>query len=118
MKANSTLQGLVGDGASPPNMRIDPMVSVQGDELPRITYQRIATPPEGSLDGDATIDHARLQIDCWSESYDESNTIADAVNAAMATLTAYRINRFSEYSDETGTHRVSLDFSVWAPLGG
>lgn len=118
LKANSTIQSLLGNGDSPATYRIDPMINVQGDSLPRITYQRVGTPPTGSLDGDGTIENARIQIDCWAEGYDEVKALAAAVKVAMATTESYKLDESDPDLDETATHRVSFDYSVWVRLGG
>ncbi len=94
--------------------RIYPLQRPQGDTLPALVYQRVATTPVTSLSGDTGIDAVRLQIDCLAATYVQVKALADASRAAIVGgLRAITEMQLDLYDDETRTFRVTMDFRVW-----
>lgn len=97
--------------------RTYPVVLPQGVEFPALTYQVTSEDPENTLDGYSGLSAYRVQIDCWSEGYMESKTLAAEVRAAMEESTLFESLRGTcrdLYESTTHLHRHLLDFEVWA----
>lgn len=119
--ANAPLVSLVGD-------RVTPVARTQGDPLPAVVTMRISGAPEYADDGEVGIQNARMQIDCWGESYESAKDLAAAVTTALsavrdivqgATTFIYiilddvRDSRESGFNNAEYLFRTSLDFIVW-----
>lgn len=64
--------------------RLYPARLPQGVTLPAVTYQRIAGNSEISHDGPGDLARARIQIDCWADSYATMVSLAKAIRAALS----------------------------------
>jgi hypothetical protein len=64
--------------------RVFPGARPQGSGLPAIVLNLIAAEPSYSDDGEDGIETARIQIDCWGESYTSAKLTARAVKAALS----------------------------------
>ena len=69
--------------------RIYPLKLPQNSTYEAISYQRISNTP---TDGSTALRNSRWQINCWADTYAESQALALAVKAAL-----------EEYSDTTAT---------------
>lgn len=98
--------------------RIFPQVLPQGVVMPALRYTVVSDVPQTSLQGwTSGLRNARVQVDAFSRKYLEAQTLADAVVGALGSLTgevaSLLESRRDGYEDETGLHRVSMDFSMW-----
>lgn len=129
-RRNAGVLALLQDGAptSPPNIRLYPAGNIpQSDTvadtlMPAATYQTVGGAPANVFETAAPADNERLQIDCWSESYDQAQSVADAIRAAVEdpnAQTSYgvgiQIVSFNghDYESDTKRYRVSFDLSIW-----
>lgn len=119
--ARPAVTGAAGD-------RITPLARKQGAALPAIVMQRIGGGPEYADDGEAGIQGARMQIDCWGETYasakdlsglviSELSALADVIEGATTflyiVLEEVRDLRESGVNQAEYLYRTSLDFLVW-----
>lgn len=75
--AQSTINALIVD-------RLYPLRLPQGATLPAVTYQRIFGAQAVSHDGASDLGRARLQLDCWADTYAVMASLADALRAALS----------------------------------
>jgi len=83
---------------------------------PFIVLLIVGNSPVNNLGGEESLTNDRVQIDCWSKRYSDSDTVAEAVKAAMAastTFNAIRTGKDSLYESQTTLNRVMLEYSVW-----
>lgn len=66
------------------SQRIWPGRRSQGSTLPAIVAHRIDGGREYHLKGDSGLSAARMQIDCWGDSYASAKRVARAVVASMS----------------------------------
>ena len=106
--------------------RVYPGARQQGSALPAITLTRISGGPLYSDEGEAGLDDARIQIDCWAETYSAAKLLARAVKAVLSGFdgtvgtTSFACVWLDNERDfrETGSNaaeylfRTSLDFTV------
>lgn len=102
--------------------RIYPMVLPQNPSYPAVTYKKISGPRETSKAGPSGTVRARMQIDCWAESYAAAKQVAKQVRLAMATFSGLiadvTINKTTQQNDldvyepEDSVYHDSLDFIV------
>ena len=95
----------------------------QGAARPALTYQRIARTTSITHDGAADLGRARIQIDCWTDSYEAMVGLAKAIRAALSGYrgpmgsngaTAARIvNELDLPEPEPALWRRMIDVAVW-----
>lgn len=73
--ADATVSGLVGDRVAP--------YAYQGDALPYITLTVISNGTINHLGGATDTYQARIQIDCFGDSYGQTQSVVDAVVAEL-----------------------------------
>lgn len=108
----STLSSLVAG-------RCYPLQMPQTPTYPSIVYTRIASDPKNRLEGGASLDQVRLQIDCYSTSYESAKTLSWAVRGAMESASFKATLQFDTdiYEPEVNVYRVMMDFYVWQQNG-
>jgi len=74
--ANDTLKTYIGD-------RIFPSRRLQTSELPAITYNFVSNVPLNTKDGESKLDIVRVQINVFSESYDQAATIKGIIRSIL-----------------------------------
>ena len=105
LTADSAVTALVGT-------RITPGIAQQGTAVPYITYTVVSTVNTGAINTSVKVAaNTRIQINCWTDSPDESTALADAVEAALTT--GYVIFRRDDRDEETERFRTLLDWKVW-----
>lgn len=110
---------LIADGtvASLVGTRIYIMQLQQNCALPAISTMPVTEEPQITLSGEVSLKNELWQVDCWSQSYSEAETLADAVESAMAAtgtdFYSVRTDRGVLYENPTELYRVSIDFSLW-----
>jgi hypothetical protein len=104
-----TLESLVGG-------RCYPLQMPQSPDYPTIVYSRIASAPQNRLEGGASLDQVRIQVDCYAETYDGAKTLSDSVRSAMQAA-AFKATLQSDMDIFEGElkniYRVMMDFYVW-----
>jgi hypothetical protein len=63
--------------------RIYPLKLPQGYSLPAISYQRVSSPRLYALSGTTGRLRARIQLDCWADTYSAVKGLADAVRGEL-----------------------------------
>ena len=112
---------LVGD-------RIFPIVRRENSALPAIVYQQISGVRDQMFSGPSGFVEARFQINCWAETYEGADELAEAVRGALngyngtkESVVIQCIHLLDEgdmpsmLADNEGLsfHGKRLDFMVW-----
>jgi len=90
---DATVSGLVGT-------KVYPDKAPQDQVAPYVIYQTLFVDPKDTKDGASELDFENVQIDCYSTSRDEAETLAEAVRTS--------IDRFS--GTQTGQAITSVRF--------
>lgn len=116
LKADAAIAAIVGS-------RVFIAGGREGSQYPYLTVQRISTPVASHLDGAATLQWPRFQIDAWAVKALEALEIGEAVRTAIdaieltaggLTFTAtFQDQRGPAPDDETKVFRVSQDYFIW-----
>jgi hypothetical protein len=115
LSANTALNAIVSG-------RIYPVILKEGSTFPALTYQRISSPAETSLDGPSGLSNPRVQITCWADNFSGTNgalAVRNAVKAALApsrsaSIQATRLlDERQTFESDPELYRVDLDFEVW-----
>jgi hypothetical protein len=107
--------------------RVFPGSRPQASALPALVFNTISGAPVYTDDGEAGLEEARIQIDCWAETYSASKTLAGAVKASLSAfsgtssgVTFQNILIITERDRREGgsnapeyLFRVILEFTVW-----
>jgi len=133
MSLDAALQAiLTGDAgvAALVGTRVYAVTAPQGDTLPDITYQRIASEPVHARTEPGLI-RAEVQVDCWAATLAAAAGVRDAVVAALSRYSgtagstviqdALLMNDWEGHDTEsvpvgatdTGVYRRTLEFAVW-----
>jgi hypothetical protein len=96
--------------------RIAAGVMPEGELRPYVTYQLISAQRPGSMSAHGTLRNARVQFNCWSQSYSEAKQIAQAVQDAIEASPLFDVvfnGDLDLYDDATDCYYVAVDYSVW-----
>lgn len=119
--ADGTVSGLVGT-------RIRPHAAHPSDDYPYIVYFRISTRHIESFDGSAGLAGARIQVQCWDETFSTVQTLSNAIRAVLQGYSGtvggdviQGISILDELDDfeppvkktERGVHASAIDALVW-----
>jgi hypothetical protein len=74
--ADSAVYGLVGS-------RVYPQILPDGKAMPAITYQRQYKNPHDGLSGSFGTGVYNYDVSCWSDNYDEAESLGTAAQAAL-----------------------------------
>lgn len=104
----NALDGLVGG-------RVYPLVMPEKGTKPAIVYTRIGSNPENTLDGGATIDQIRIQVDTYANTYAETKTISASVRSIMESASFKGTLQSDQdlFEPDIKLYRVSQDYYVW-----
>ncbi len=114
LTGDTATAALVGD-------RVYPKVAPQSVVRPYVVYHKTTRRPQKTLDG-FSLTRDLWQIDAWSNTYDEAEAIAAAIEAVLEgfrgdaggiSLASSLDNAFDDYEPDTTLHRQSLDFVIW-----
>ena len=64
--------------------RVFPGMRPQGSALPAAVLNRISGGPLYADDGEVGLEQARIQIDCWADTYTAAKKLARAVTACLS----------------------------------
>jgi hypothetical protein len=120
---------LIGDGglAALVGARVHGGSRPQGSGLPAVVIARIGGAPLYSDEGEVGLDQARMQVDCWGESYASAKLTARAVRRVLSgfegtvggitiqfiMLDAERDFREGGANSAEYLFRTTLDFLIW-----
>ncbi len=104
----NALKGLVSN-------RCYPLLMPENPSYPSIIYTRISSTPENTLNGGATIDLVRFQIDSYAETYSAARTLAASVRTAMEAAAFKGLLQTDEdfFEPDVTIYRVTQDYYVW-----
>lgn len=90
--------------------------TMQPPTFPFIVWQRIVSTSNNTLDGPTDTQNTRIQIDIYSRSVAEAESIEAALEAVMksAPFTNVPISSQDLYEPEVRAFRVMKDYSVWS----
>ena len=113
LEADAAVVALVGS-------KIFPGMAPDDTVAPWIVYLVVSDVPELSFTGtaDTTMRAARVQFDCYAQTYDMAQSIAAAVDAVVSAMTSPQLSAFREvtrdsYDNEAKLHRASMDVTIW-----
>jgi hypothetical protein len=109
LNPDSAIQALVGLGTSPQSSKIYPGVAAQTVDLPLIEYNMVGETKISTIAGVGDPANERVQISCHADTYDEANTLADAVFDALEG-NGYQLYRSNAYQQSTKTFSVFIDW--------
>lgn len=83
---------------------------------PYITFQRIVSKTNQTLDGPTDVQNTIFQIDAWALRISEANALAAAIHTALqaASFTAIQIDRRDLWEKDVKAHRCCADYSCWS----
>jgi hypothetical protein len=107
--------------------RVFPGSRPQGSALPAVVFSLVDGAPLYADEGEVGIAQARIQIDCWADSYAGAKTLARAVKACLSDfvgeaggtqflsifIDAERDLREGGSGAADYPFRTSIDFTVW-----
>ncbi len=107
--------------------RVYPGSRPQGDQLPGIVLNWISGAPVYTDDGEAGLSSARVQIDCWGDTYSSAKDVAQAVRASLSAFLGTvsgvtfqniliedeRDDREKGLNDAEYLYRTNIDFIIW-----
>lgn len=85
-------------------------------ETPFVVLLIVGNSPVNNLAGEESLVNDRVQIDCWSKKYSDSDSVATAIKDSLATATTFsavRTGKDSLFEIETDLNRVMLEYSIW-----
>lgn len=118
MVADATILGLV-------STRIYPAKLPQNPTFPAVTYQRVSRQGVGTFATAAKLPAILLQVDSWALNYEDSKTLAAAVQTALdnyrGTVDGHTIQAVILESDsdifedavQPPVYRVEAEYRVW-----
>jgi len=86
MAVEKALRSILMNDAAVHNLvadRIFPIVRREGSALPAITYQQISGVRDHVFEGPSGFVESRFQINCWASTYEQADTLADAVRSVL-----------------------------------
>lgn len=95
--------------------RVYPLMAPEKVATPYIVYTKVAATPENTLDGGASIDLVRMQIDIYESNYSSAKSLSDAVRSALegVSIKAAMQSEFDFFEPDLHIYRVSQDYLIW-----
>jgi hypothetical protein len=95
--------------------RCYPLQMPQSPTYPCIVYARISSNPQNRIEGGASLDQVRVQVDCYDLTYTGAKTLCASVRSAMEGAAFKATLQFDTdlYEPEVKVYRVMMDFYVW-----
>ena len=96
--------------------KVYPLVAPEKVSAPYIVYSRISSTPENTLDGGATIDLVRIQVDTYANTYSAVKSLAESVRSAMESSASIKATLQSDqdlFEPDLKFYRISQDYYVW-----
>lgn len=95
--------------------RVYPLVMPEKSVMPAIVFLRIASTPENTLNGGATIDQIRFQVDTYANTYAEAKSVSASVRTAMESASFKGTLQTDQdlFEPDVKLYRVTQDYYVW-----
>jgi hypothetical protein len=95
--------------------KVYPLVAPEKVAAPFIVYSRIASTPENTLEGGATIDQVRIQVDTYANTYSAVKSLAESVRSAMEGSGAKATLQTDQdlFEPDLKLYRISQDYYCW-----
>lgn len=104
--------------------RVYPGIRPQGSALPAVVVSRVSGAPVYVDDGETGLSVARIQIDCWGETYSAAKSLVRAVVYCLSGFygvlfdvqiqtTLLDNERDIQVGDTASLFRTSTDFMIW-----
>lgn len=96
--------------------RVAAGIMPEGTVRPYVTYALITGERIPSMTDSGLMRHARIQLDCFADSYSVAKQIALAVQTAIEASALFEVVFITDqdlYDPETNLFYVVLDYSVW-----
>ena len=109
LSANAPVTAILGTSPT----RVFPAGQIpQKQPYPAVTWQVVGGSPQNVF-GTAPVDHQRVQIDCWADTYLACNDLGEKVRAALENSGWCVSFNGHDYDKEAKVYRCSFDFSFW-----
>lgn len=125
IRALAALSAIIGT-------RISPHQRAPREALPCITFHRLEKTPDQLMSGASTTQMVNYRVDCWADTYEEANTLANAFlkpkpdgmnSVAAETMSNYWVQAVTvreavdeleppAHADNQGTPHVALEMNV------
>jgi hypothetical protein len=95
--------------------RCYPLVMPQNPTLPAIVYSRQSSDPQYRLEGGASLNQVRMEIDCYAHTYAAAKALSESVRLAMesASYKGTLIFDTDFYEPDVKLYRIVMDFYLW-----
>lgn len=95
--------------------KVYPLVAPEKVTAPYIVYSRISSTPENTLDGGATIDLVRIQVDTYANTYSAVKLLAESVRSALEGSAAKATLQTDQdlFEPDLKVYRISQDYYCW-----
>jgi len=83
---------------------------------PYITFQRIVSKTNNSMEGSSDVQNTIFQVDAWALRIADANALAASIRTALdgAAFTAIQISRHDLWEKDVKAHRCIADYSCWS----
>ncbi len=113
LNTNAGLQAIVGLGTSPQTSKIYAGYAAGSAIKPFIMFEIITDTREHTIPGVSDMERQLIQINCYEDTYEDAQTLADAVFSALEG-NGYMQNRTDLYDSGTQTYAAIIDWSFLA----
>ena len=95
--------------------KVYPLVAPEKVSAPYIVYSRISSTPENTLDGGATIDLVRIQVDTYANTYSAVKSLAESVRSTLEGSAAKATLQTDQdlFEPDLKVYRISQDYYCW-----
>jgi hypothetical protein len=97
------------------NGRVYPLQAPEKVTFPCIVYFRINSSPVNTIDGGATLDLVRIQVDTYANTYSAAKVLAGSVRSALENSNVKATLQTDQdlFEPDLKVYRVSQDYYVW-----
>jgi hypothetical protein len=89
------------------SIRIYPDMAPQNASFPYIVFQKLQTQPTDTKEGVSPLDKLLVQVDCYSNNYDNAHSLAGAVRTALdrytGTINGHVVDKIIFSNDSSGS---------------
>lgn len=116
MSFESTFVALLSSGSPPPSdagARVYPMPAPEAVEPPFVTYERMATEPVWTLNGQANLDAVYVELTVAARTLLEARAVADDLRAVLAADTTLKCVLEDDEVDFDFDRKLYLVIQTW-----
>lgn len=121
MSAAEAIYGRL-NGATSAGSRIFPLTLPQDGALPAVTYQQVSRVEDATMKVRGPFARARMQVDCWGDTYAEARALAAEVDSLLArfkgtvgateVLDVFPANEMEFFEPDVFARRVMLEYMM------